>query len=91
MRREDDAGGLRRGRLCYFPVVPGRLEFTEQLRETLLEEKPAVVAVELPLTLESSYQRAVDRLPELSVMPYAPVWNPVLCSMLISAGSLKSW
>lgn len=70
MHREDDAGGLRRGRLHYFPVVPGRLEFTQQLRETLLEERPAVVAVELPLTLESCYQRAVDRLPELSVIIY---------------------
>jgi hypothetical protein len=44
MRREDDAGSLRRGKLRYFPVVPARLEFTQRLRETLLEEKPAVVA-----------------------------------------------
>ncbi len=67
---ETDPGSLRRGRIRYFPVVPGRLEFAALLREELLREKPAVVAVELPVTLEEVYQRAISRLPELSVITY---------------------
>ena len=61
---------MRRGRLRYFPVVPGRAEFAEAVRRALLEEKPQVLAVELPTTLESAFLRAVDRLPELSVVLY---------------------
>ena len=46
------------------------MEFAEHLRRGLLEEKPKVVAVEIPVTLETAFQRAVDRLPELSVIIY---------------------
>ena len=67
---ETDPGSLRRGRIRYFPVVPGRLEFAALLREELLREKPAVVAVELPVTLEEVYERAISRLPEISVITY---------------------
>ena len=70
MFREGDPGSLRRGRIRYFPVVPGRLEFAALLREELLREKPAVVAVEFPVTLEEVYRRAIGRLPELSVITY---------------------
>jgi hypothetical protein len=66
----EDAGGLRRGPYHYFPVVPGKLEFAEEVRRAILLERPQVVAVELPVTLESSYLRAVQRLPELSVLLY---------------------
>ncbi len=65
-----DAGSLRRGRFTYFPVAPGRLEFAIELRRALLREKPQVVAVELPTTLEGAYLGAVERLPEISVILY---------------------
>jgi hypothetical protein len=59
---------LTRGNITYFPVVPGRLEFTWRLRRYLLEQRPAVVAVELPSSLETPYRKALDRLPQMSVI-----------------------
>ena len=67
----DDFGSLRRGRYAYFPVVPGRLEFAIAVREAILRDRPQVVAVELPSTLEDSYLWAVRRLPQMSVIFYA--------------------
>ncbi len=66
-----DAGSLERGRFEYFPVAPGRLEFAGELRRAILRERPQVVAVELPVTLEAAYLRAVDRLPRISVIFYS--------------------
>jgi len=71
MVKNNDPGDLRRGRLHYLPVVPGRMEFAEEVRKTILTERPQVVAVELPATLESFFLRAVERLPELSVILYS--------------------
>ncbi len=51
--------------------MPGRLEFAAVLRKALLEERPKIVGVELPVTLEAAYARAVDRLPAMSVIVYA--------------------
>jgi hypothetical protein len=65
-----DAGGLRRGNFRYLPVAPGRLEFAVEVRRAILEERPQVVAVELPVTLEAAYLRAVARLPEMTVLVY---------------------
>ncbi|MEW5976965.1 MAG: hypothetical protein AB1898_14270 [Acidobacteriota bacterium] len=65
-----EAGSLRRGQFHYLPVVPGKMEFAEEVRIAILAERPDVVAVELPSTLESAYLRAVERLPELSVILY---------------------
>lgn len=70
MLQNDDAGSLRRGRFRYLPVVPGRMEFAEEVRRAVLTDRPQVVAVELPSTLESVFLRAVERLPELSVILY---------------------
>ncbi|MEQ1885301.1 MAG: hypothetical protein ABL967_09585 [Bryobacteraceae bacterium] len=70
LEAEIKSGSLTRGRFRYFPVVPGRLEFAIALRKTLLEQKPRVVAVELPQFLEKAYRRALARLPELSVILY---------------------
>jgi len=61
-------GSLERGRLRYFPVVPGRVEFAAALRRLLLAEKPQIVAVELPGFLQTAYTRALQRLPEMSVI-----------------------
>jgi hypothetical protein len=65
-----DPGSLERGRLSYFPVVPGKLEFAVELRRRLLRDRPQVVAVELPSTLRDAYLRAVERLPQISVILY---------------------
>ncbi|HXJ37667.1 MAG TPA: hypothetical protein VNH18_00240, partial [Bryobacteraceae bacterium] len=65
-----DLSGLRRGRYSWVPVVPGRLEFAFEVRRRILAERPRVVAVELPSTLESLFLQAIDRLPALSVIVY---------------------
>jgi hypothetical protein len=61
-------GSLERGKVRYFPVVPGRVEFAAALRRFLLAERPQIVAVELPGFLEPAYRRALQRLPEMSVI-----------------------
>jgi len=65
-----DPGSLRRGRFTYFPVAPNRLEFAIEIRQALLREKPGVIALELPATLQQAWIRAVQRLPEISVIVY---------------------
>jgi hypothetical protein len=65
-----DPGSLTRGRFTYFPVVPGRLEFALEVRAAILRDRPEVVALELPATLEPAWMRAVSRLPEISVILY---------------------
>ena len=70
LEAEIKSGGLNRGKVRYFPVVPGKLEFALELRKLLLDARPGVVAVELPGFLASCYQRALARLPEMSVILY---------------------
>ncbi len=70
LEAEIKSGALDRGRLRYFPVVPGRLEFSLDLRRRMLAEKPDVVAVELPGFLADAYQKALARLPQMSVILY---------------------
>jgi hypothetical protein len=65
-----DLASLRRGRFSYFPVVPGRLEFALEVRQAILRERPQVIAVELPETLRPAWLKAVDRLPEMSLIFY---------------------
>jgi hypothetical protein len=65
-----DPGSLTRGRFTYFPVVPGRVEFAVELREAILRDRPQVIALELPVTLEPAWLRAVERLPQISVLFY---------------------
>ena len=50
--------------------VPGRLEFAIEVRRRILADRPAVVAIELPETLEESYLEAIQRLPQVSVIFY---------------------
>ncbi len=64
------AGSLRRGRVRYFPVAPGRMELAQAVLEEIVREPPGLVAVELPATLETPILRAVGRLPQLSVVIY---------------------
>jgi hypothetical protein len=65
-----DAGSLRRGRFTYFPVAPGRMEFALEVRQAILRERPQVVALELPATLQTAWMRAVERLPIMSLIFY---------------------
>jgi hypothetical protein len=65
-----DFGSLERGRFTYLPVVPGRMEFALEVRRRILAERPTVVAVELPATLEEVYLEAIRRLPQISVIFY---------------------
>ena len=65
-----DPGSLTRGRFSYFPVVPGRLEFALEVRRAILRERPQVVALELPVTLQPAWLRAAARLPEMSLIFY---------------------
>jgi hypothetical protein len=65
-----DPGGLTRGSFTYFPVAPGRVEFAVEVREAILRERPQVLAVELPVTLQGAWMRAVERLPQISVIFY---------------------
>jgi hypothetical protein len=65
-----DPGSLVRGRFTYFPVAPCRVEFAAEVRQAILRDRPEVVAVELPATLQDAWMRAVARLPEISVIFY---------------------
>jgi hypothetical protein len=75
MSLESEIRSLERGRFRYFPVVPGRVEFAAELRRVLLADKPPIVAVELPGFLADYYKRALERLPEMSVILYIPDTN----------------
>ena len=66
----EDPASLRRGNFTYFPVVPGRVEFSAELRRVILRDQPKIVAVELPGSLEDVYLQALARLPEMSVILY---------------------
>src|SRR5437870_2505211 len=65
-----DPGSLKRGRFTYFPVVPGRLEFAIEVRQAILRDRPQVIALELPVTLQTAWMSAVARLPEISLIFY---------------------
>ena len=65
-----DPGSLKRGRFTYFPVVPGRLEFSIEVRQAILRQRPQTIALELPATLQDAWMRAVARLPEMSLIFY---------------------
>ena len=65
-----DPGSLKRGRFTYFPVAPGRLEFAIEVRQAILRDRPEVIALELPSTLHGAWLRAVERLPEMSLIFY---------------------
>ncbi len=65
-----DPGSLQRGRFTYLPVVPGKLECAIEVRQAILRDRPQVIALELPVTLRSAWIRAVERLPEMSLIFY---------------------
>jgi len=58
------------GRLVCVPILHGSLPFALAVRRAFLRERPSCVAVELPETLTEPIERAVRRLPLLSVLRY---------------------
>src|ERR1700675_4194451 len=66
----EDPASLRRGNFTYFPVIAGRLEFSIQLRRAILRDRPKIVAVELPGSLEDVYLQNFARPPAISVILY---------------------
>src|ERR1700691_6579297 len=71
-----DWSSLRRGRFEYVPVVPGGLEYAIEVRRRILAERPYVVAIELPETLEEVWLEAIQRLPQISVIFYNDASGP---------------
>jgi hypothetical protein len=65
-----DFASLERGRFTYFPVAPGRVECAIEVRQAILRGRPRIVALELPATLQPSWLRAVERLPQMSLIFY---------------------
>lgn len=65
-----DPGSLKRGRFTYFPVVPGRVEFAIEVRQAILRERPQILALELPASLQPAWMTAVARLPRMSLIFY---------------------
>ena len=65
-----DAASLCRGRFTYFPVVPERLEFAIEVRRAILRERPRVVALELPASLQDAWLSGISRLPAMSLIFY---------------------
>ncbi len=65
-----DAASLSRGRITYFPVVPGRMEFALEVRRAILAQRPQTIALELPDSLEAAWLRAIKRLPAMSLIFY---------------------
>jgi hypothetical protein len=61
---------LMSARIIYAPILHGSLPFALAVRDVFLRERPDCVAVELPETLGASVERAVRRLPLLSVIRY---------------------
>jgi len=62
---------LRHGHVNFLPVAPASLEFAAEVRRTILEMRPEVVAVPMWRGLESEIMGAVDRLPELSAIAWS--------------------
>lgn len=63
-------------RIVYAPILHGSLPFALAVRESFLRERPDCVAVELPETLTAPIDRAVRRLPLLSVVRYEAAKEP---------------
>ena len=55
-------------RIIYAPIVHGSMPFALAVREVFFRERPDCVAVELPHALAAYVERAIGRLPLLSVL-----------------------
>ncbi|MDD2271778.1 MAG: hypothetical protein PHP95_01215 [Desulfuromonadaceae bacterium] len=58
------------GPIHALPVLHYRMEFAQLVRMAFHQVRPDAVAIELPATLQSSFVRALRRLPEITVISY---------------------
>lgn len=58
------------GPIHALPALHYRMECAQLVRMAIPRVRPDAVAIELPLTLESSFLRAVQRLPQISIISY---------------------
>jgi hypothetical protein len=58
------------GPVHVLPVLHYRMEFAQLVRMAFHRVRPDAVAIELPPSLETSFLRAVQRLPQVSVISY---------------------
>lgn len=65
-----DASGI-----VFVPILHGRLAFALAVREVFFRESPDCVAVEFPETMAAPIERAIRRLPLLSVLRYCDAGN----------------
>lgn len=63
---------LQVGNVHILPVCHHRLEFAQLVVEAIRRLEPDAIAVEIPAALEAAFVAAIDRLPMLSVVAYAP-------------------
>ena len=75
MSLEVEAGSLQRGNITYFPVAPGRVEFSHRIAPPHSRQRPQVVAVELPGKLGTRTCAPSARLPQMSVIVYPDPLN----------------
>lgn len=64
------------GDVWLLPVLHHRVEFARPVQEAILALSPSAVAIELPAGLEEVYERAVDRLPNLSYITRGDLEKP---------------
>lgn len=67
---DDSPPSLIWERIECLPIVHGRLAFAIEARRRLLDDEYSAVAVELPPSLQSAWDRALDDLPRVSVIAY---------------------
>lgn len=58
------------GNICGLPILHYRLEFAQLVRMAFRQQRPDAVAIELPATVEAPFRRALERLPQVSVISY---------------------
>ncbi len=67
------------GNICGLPILHYRLEFAHLVRMAFRHHLPDAIAIELPATLEVPFRRALERLPQVSVISYqVPVGRDLL-------------
>jgi len=66
---------IQAGNVHILPVCHYRLEFAQLVVEAVRRLEPDAIAVEIPSALKVAFVAAVERLPFLSVITYAPTRN----------------
>src|SRR5258708_22752872 len=85
-KTSEDPASLRRGNFTYFPVIPGRLEFSIELRRAILRDRPRIVAVGLPGGHADGYLNVPARPPGRSAFLF-PLPVDALRGGIVPAGA----